>query len=182
MMEEYSLTWLPSVLATAGLSVVEEPGWRTRGHDDMATIRGVLCHHTAGCRTGDDPSLATVINGRPDLQGPLAHLVLARSGTYHVVAAGKAWHAGFGQWQSIYPGIHNVDLIGIEAENDGLGDDPWPAAQMDAYARGCAALLKHLGLPVIMCAGHKEYAMPLGRKTDPDFDMDAFRAEVAKHM
>src|SRR5262249_23708157 len=29
------------------------------------------------------------------------------------------------------------------------------------------------------CAGHKEYALPKGRKDDPDFDMNAFRLSVA---
>jgi peptidoglycan hydrolase-like protein with peptidoglycan-binding domain len=29
-----------------------------------------------------------------------------------------------------------------------------------------------------MCPGHKEYALPVGRKTDPDFDMVAFRSRV----
>jgi peptidoglycan hydrolase-like protein with peptidoglycan-binding domain len=30
-----------------------------------------------------------------------------------------------------------------------------------------------------MCCGHKEYALPLGRKSDPSFDMVDFRARVA---
>jgi len=29
-----------------------------------------------------------------------------------------------------------------------------------------------------MCCGHKEYALPRGRKPDPSFDMTAFRAGV----
>lgn len=178
----YALTWLPTVLRAAGLTVIEETGWQTRGHGDMGTVRGVLCHHTAGCRTGEDPSINTVINGRPDLAGPLAQLVLGRSGNYHMVAAGKAWHAGRGAWQGLADGVHNAELIGIEAENDGLADDPWQDVQMDVYARGCAAILKHLGLPAIMCIGHKEYALPHGRKTDPSFSMLDFRKRVALFM
>jgi hypothetical protein len=49
---------------------------------------------------------------------------------------------------------------------------------MDAYKRGVAAILKKLGADASMCAGHKEYALPPGRKTDPDFDMGKFRADV----
>ena len=177
----YALIWLPAVLKAAGLTVVEEPGWPTRGHGDMGFVKGVLCHHTAGpLDHGDAPSLDTVINGRPDLAGPLAQLVLGRSGTYYTVAAGKCYHAGAGIWQGVTMG--NSELIGIEAENTGLPNDPWPAVQMDAYARGCAALLKHIHAPVVMCAGHKEYATPHGRKDDPSFDMPTFRAAVTAHM
>jgi hypothetical protein len=74
----------------------------------------------------------------------------------------------------------NTSFIGIEAENTGGPDDfPWPDVQMDAYARGVAAIFEHLNLGAECCAGHKEYALPPGRKTDPDFDMVAFRSRVA---
>ncbi|HWZ03939.1 MAG TPA: peptidoglycan-binding protein, partial [Mucilaginibacter sp.] len=56
---------------------------------------------------------------------------------------------------------------------------PWPEVQMDAYHRGVAAILKHIGKGAEFCAGHKEYALPKGRKTDPSFDMDTFRAAVS---
>lgn len=95
-----------------------------------------------------------------------------------VVAAGRCNHAGAGTWQGISSG--NTYFIGIEAENAGVAGDPWPAVQMEAYARGCAAILKHIGAPAIMCAGHKEYAP--GRKIDPSFDMNAFRAKVSACM
>jgi len=41
-----------------------------------------------------------------------------------------------------------------------------------------AAILKKLGADVSMCCGHKEFALPKGRKPDPSFDMDKFRADV----
>lgn len=181
----YSLTWLPNVLRAAGLSVVEEPGWKTRGHGDVGKITGVLCHHTAGAKSGDHPSLSTILEGRPDLRPPLAQLFLSRSGVFYVVAAGSANHAGVGLWLNITDG--NKHMIGIEAQNTGESKgprkDPWPDAQMDAYARGVAALLTHLKLPVIACAGHKEYCRPVGRKVDPSFSMDDFRLRrVAKDM
>ena len=34
----------------------------------------------------------------------------------------------------------------------------------------------------IMAAGHKEYALPAGRKIDPSFDMGLFRTAVAQIM
>ena len=77
----------------------------------------------------------------------------------------------------------NSSFIGIEAENTGLVDDiPWPEVQIDAYHRGVAAILAHIGQAVDFCAGHKEFALPLGRKDDPSFDMDVFRSAVAAIM
>ncbi len=176
----FSLSWLPQVLENAGLKVAEQPGWLTRGHGPMAAVRGIVCHHTAGSRTGNMPSLGVVTNGRPGLAGPLSQLCLGRDGTYFVVAAGRASHAGRGQWKGITSG--NSSFIGIEAENSGKSDDPWPEVQMDAYRRGVAAILTKIGEDAEMCCGHKEWALPKGRKPDPTFDMNAFRADVAAIM
>lgn len=101
-----------------------------------------------------------------------------------MIAAGKAWHAGRGMWQGVTDG--NSHFIGIEAENTGettgVRADIWPAVQMDAYKRGVAAILTHIGAKPVMCAGHKEYCLPKGRKDDPNFDMTKFRADVAALM
>lgn len=188
----FSLLWLPEILRAAGLTVVEQTGWQTCGHGDVKTIKGVICHHTAGPKDrGDDPDLGVVTKGRPDLAGPLAQLVLGHKGTFYVIAAGKAWHAGAGLWQGVHDG--NSQMVGIEAENTGLADDnPWPTVQMVAYARGVAAILMHIGAKPIMCCGHLEYALPVGRKSDPSFSvgnredrvkaMVTFRTQVAAHM
>jgi N-acetyl-anhydromuramyl-L-alanine amidase AmpD len=180
----FSLTWLSQVLLDAGLRVAEQPGWKTRGRGDVGTTKGVICHHTAGSLAGNMPSLRIVTEGRADLPGPLAQLCLGRDGTFFVVAAGRANHAGRGNWQGLTSG--NTNFIGIEAENTGHTSgpkaEPWPAIQMDAYRRGVAAILKTVGANAIMCCGHKEYALPQGRKTDPTFDMDDFRMRVAAIM
>lgn len=179
----YSLTWLPDVLRAAGLKVAEVEGWASRGRGEMGNVRGVMCHHTANPSTGNMPSLNLLINGRGGdhpLSGPLAQLGLARDGTYYVIAAGRANHAGAGQWKGIDSG--NQSFIGIEAENAGTIDAEWPVWQMDAYRRGVAAILRHLNQPAEMCVGHKEYALPAGRKIDPLFDMERFRADVQSCM
>src|SRR5262245_65112840 len=172
-----SLTWLPTVLLDAGLRVAEQPGWKTRGRGNVNTIKGVICHHTAGSRNGIMPSLGVVTNGRADLPGPLSQLCLGRDGTFFVVAAGRCNHAGVGNWQGIATG--NSSFIGIEAENTGQttgpNADPWPAVQLDAYRRGVAAILTKIKGDAIMCCGHREYALPPRRKSDPTFDMDEFR-------
>lgn len=176
----YSLTWLPEVLERAGLKVAEVPGWRTRGRADMGTVRGVMCHHTANPNLGNMPTLGLLSAGRTDLPGPLSQLGLGRDGTFYVVAAGRANHAGKGIWEGVDSG--NSSFIGIEAEHSGRIVDPWPEVQMDAFHRGVAAILTQIGAGANMCCGHKEYARPEGRKPDPTFDMAAFRAEVAEFL
>lgn len=179
----HSLIWLPEILKDAGLKVAMVPGWEERGRGEVNRIFGVICHHTATKKTGNMPSLNTLINGRAAtpttkaLPGPLSQLGLGRDGTFYVIAAGRCNHAGEGIWKGFTNG--NGNFIGIEAENSGLSDEfPWPAIQMEAYHRGVAAILKHLGRSVEFCAGHKEYALPKGRKPDPSLDMDAFRLSV----
>lgn len=176
----FSLLWLPHVLLSAGLKVAQADGWKSRGRGDVGRIFGVLCHHTGTVRDGNMPTLDTLINGRPGLSGPLAQLGLGRDGTYYVIAAGRCNHAGSGNWRGITSG--NTHFIGIEAENGGGRNHPWPEVQMDAYRRGVAAILKHIGRTTDFCAGHKEYALPEGRKPDPLFDMNTFRASVAAIM
>jgi peptidoglycan hydrolase-like protein with peptidoglycan-binding domain len=177
----YSLTWLPLVLEGAGLKVALVDGWASRGRGDMGPVVGAMCHHTAGPSLGNMPSLRTLIEGRGDLPGPLAQLGLGRDGTYYVIAAGRCNHAGPGEWRGLTTG--NSSFIGIEAENAGTpGDFPWPDVQMNCYRRGVAAILQHIGHGPEFCAGHREYALPKGRKNDPQFDMNAFRAEVAAIM
>jgi len=175
----FSLIWLPDVLKSAGLKVALVDGWEGRGRGDVGTIKGVICHHTAGPKAGNMPSLKIVTNGRSDLPGPLSQLCLGRDGTFYVVAAGRANHAGRGIWQGLTTG--NTNFIGIEAENTGTRDDfPWPAVQMDAYQRGVAAILKRVGQKSILCCGHKEFRP--GGKIDPLFDMNVFRLEVEAIM
>jgi peptidoglycan hydrolase-like protein with peptidoglycan-binding domain len=177
---QYELSWLPDTLMGAGLKVATVDGWRSRGRASMGEVRGVICHHTAGPLAGNMPSLRLLVEGRSDLRGPLAQLGLGRDGTYYVVAAGRCNHAGAGAWQGITTG--NSNFIGIEAENMGGGREPWPEVQMEAYARGVAAILARIGQDVRFCAGHKEYALPAGRKDDPDFDMTVFRQTVSELM
>jgi hypothetical protein len=181
-MANFSLTWLAQVLLDAGLKVSETNGWKSRGRGEMGTVKGVMCHHTATKKSapGNMPTLQMIIDGRSDLPGPLAQLGLGRDGTFFIIAAGRCNHAGGGDWQGIKTG--NTSFIGIEAENSGLPDNPWPDVQIDAYERGVAAILKKIKADAIMCCGHKEYALPHGRKSDPSFEMKPFRMNVAAIM
>lgn len=175
------LIWLATVLENAGLKVAEVAGWQNRGRPSpMKTIKGVMCHHTVGPKSGNMPSLNVLINGRSGLPGPLSQLGLGRDGTFYIIAAGRCNHAGKGIWNGETDG--NGCFIGIEAEN--TGSEPWPDIQLDAYRRGVAAILTHIGATTAdMCCGHKEYRLPLGTKPDPHtVDMDIFRSEVKAIM
>jgi len=178
-MMAYSLVWLPGVLRAAGLKVAETEGWIDRGRGEMGRVRGVMCHHTGTTAPGNMPTLELLKKGRNDLPGPLAQLGLGRDGTFYVIAAGRANHAGPGMWKGIRTG--NSSFIGIEAENGGREGDVWPDVQMDAYRRGVAEILRHIGADASMCCGHKEYRQPR-IKLDPLFDMDVFRADVQAIM
>lgn len=172
------LTWLPDVLRGAGLKVSLVPGWESRGQDGLGRILGVICHYTATPDVHRNmPTLDLLQRGREDLPGPLCQLGLGRDGTYYIVASGRANHAGRGEWNGITTG--NTNFIGIEAENSGRADDPWPAVQLDAYHRGVAAILREVGRTAASCCGHREYALPSGRKSDPNVGMDEFRQRVA---
>jgi peptidoglycan hydrolase-like protein with peptidoglycan-binding domain len=182
----FSLTWLPDVLMDAGLKISLVPGWETHGHGNVGEIFGVICHHTGveNPQKLNMPTLKSLRDGRKAsgklkaLPGPLAQLGLARDGTYFVVGAGKAIHAGEGSFRGV---SGNSRFIGIEAENAGTpADFPWPPVQLDAYHRGVAAILKHLEKDATFCIGHKEYAP--GRKPDPDLNMDDFRSAVSAIM
>ena len=181
----FSLTWLPDVLKNAGLKVSLVPGWENRGLGDMGSVFGVICHHTGvkNPTKQNMPTLNSLKNGRKAepglaaLPGPLAQLGLGLDGTYFVIAAGRAAHAGKGSFQGV---SGNLRFIGIEAENSGTPSDTWPAVQLEAYQRGVAAILKHLGKDSSFCVGHKEYAP--GRKDDPSLNMKTFREAVAGFM
>lgn len=171
--------WLPTVLRAAGLTVREVAGWKTRGADSFGPVRGITCHHTAGSRTSSDAGeIGVLVNGRPGLLGPIAQLYLSRSGDWHVVASGHCNHNLVG-WAGPNEGYGNDALLGIEAQHSGDGE-PWTARQYDSYVRGVAALVRHEAsgwdVTVARVASHKEHQP--GAKTDPSFDMNAFRARV----
>lgn len=180
-------TNLAAVCRSAGLKVVETPGWETRGHGPLSAVKTIVCHHTAGPSAAADPSpfpsLRIVRDGRFnqrtqtwDLKGPLCNLGLGRDGTVYTVAAGLAYHAG----QVRDPSYANAYSLGIEAENDGIGE-PWPAVQHAAYVRLCAALANAYKLSPARVLAHREVCAPAGRKIDPTgIVMPTFRASVAR--
>jgi hypothetical protein len=179
------LLWLPEVLREWGLTVELIPGWASRGQEFPRGPRVVVGHHTAtnARAQGDLPTRSLLVQGRspgnpaaPDhLPGPLCQVGLGRSGRAYVIASGKANHAGKGAWQGF---TVSSTTVGVEVEHPGSG--PWPAVQLDAFDRVVAALLYGLGAPAEHYCGHREWALPVGRKPDPaGVNLNAQRARVA---
>jgi hypothetical protein len=176
---------LPDILRKYKLTVVETPGWKTRGRPSTKgefKPVGILCHHTATGKNWTDSSVVKLlIEGRSDLPGPLSQFGLSRDGTVHIIASGRCNHAGTAKESgSILAGDGNALYIGIEAFNDGV-KEPWAAIQYNAYVTLCAALtLEITKNSVNTIRGHKETSIT--GKPDPTFNMDTFRKNVSAQM
>lgn len=172
-------TGLARVAKKTGFPVEEVAGWEKTGHGGMDSCSTIVIHHTAGADNGKDyNSYNTVKNGRPGLPGPLAQYGIGRNtGKVIVFAAGKSWHAG-----KVAKTAHNNDnAIGIEIENNGVGEKYSDNAYNSAVALA-GELVKEFGLSVNDVLGHKEIAVPKGRKIDPSFAMGKFREDVQKYI
>lgn len=170
---------LPRALARFGVPYVEVPGWQGRG---SGSLNGQVAvgHHVGGA-----PGLITVINGRSDLPGPLAQVNEDLDGVAHIVASGIANHAGGpgnGPWRGF---AGNTFLVGLEADN--WPDYHWDERQLWGYWGIMASFLWLMGKDASWACGHKEIAVPPGRKIDPDFrtpaiTMDGMRAAIQDRL
>lgn len=184
------------MLSAAGVNIEEAEGWESRGRAGF-TPQGIMVHHTAGPKTGDAPSLSLCIHGRPDLSGPLCHIVLGRSGKAHLIAANIANHAGKGAAQVLdlvakdEPVVGNArehgfaDVVsgnqffyGIEVENSGQAGDPYPAEQIEALAQICSILCHAHGWSATRVVHHRQWT---SRKIDMSWRGD-LPAMVAQCM
>lgn len=185
-----NLDTLPAFLRSKGLTVVETPGWITRGYagQDLIEVRGNLWHHTATNRlqfTNDAPTLNMCIGGRPDLPGPLCNIVFGRSGTVYMIATGVANHAGYGSAPGIPKDMGNHYLIGIEMESSGIKPWDWTDDQIRIAPHLGAAIeewgMQHLPPEQRLQLGHMEYSSQ--GKIDPagwPGGMDGLRASINK--
>jgi len=126
-------TGILEALRDWNLTVVQVPGWQTRGSSSFDP-HGFVAHHDVIGPQTSCPRI--IIDGRSDLPGPLSQFWLERNGRVHLVAAGRANHAGEGSWNGL---SGNSSVWGCEANNLGTSADPWPQAQLEAYYRLAAA-------------------------------------------
>lgn len=189
-----SATDLIKALKAEGVNVKESPGWKTHNRNGngrkWGPVYGVVIHHTAGTN-----SLNLCIKGTSSLPGPLCHAHLAKTGVVTTVGHGRTNHAGafarnafdaMANQHSTHPRPDATDAVdanshtyGIEVENRGDGKDPYPAEQYDQAVRWATALCRFHGWTEHAVIGHGEGTR---RKIDPSFDMNRFRADVAKRL
>jgi hypothetical protein len=151
-------------------NVREVNGWKTRGRDFAGTSpsfnpKGCVNHHTAGpAKTAGalTPSLGIIINGRPDLTGPLANVYLGYDNVVYVVAAGVANHAGLPDGGSIKGMTGNSSAYGLEIEHPGTF--PLADSRVKLAARIHAALIWKQGIDPSQIVQHWEWAP--SRKVD----------------
>jgi hypothetical protein len=96
-------------------------GWKSRGNGQTSAYEGGLVHHTA---TGFGVALPgtgvgkLLINGRPDLRGPLCNYAGNDDGSITVIAAHPANHAGASGGRSMGPlpttSLFNRRVLGLE--------------------------------------------------------------------
>jgi hypothetical protein len=190
-----SAATLVAALKHEGVKVKPERSWRSHNrntHGAWGPVNGVIIHHTV--TSGAEKTVDLVYRGRSDLPGPLAHGVITRSGTVHLVGHGRANHAGLGDDDVLAavidkralpaPNQNNTDrnarFYGFECENLGDGEDPWPEAQLDAIERVSAAICRHHGWHAQSVIGHLEWT---NTKNDPrGFTMHNMRERIATRL
>lgn len=108
-------------LRAAGITVREASGWQSRGNGQTSAYEGGLVHHTAtdygialpGTGVGN-----LLINGRPDLRGPLCNYAGNDDGSITLIAAHPANHAGASGGRSMGPlpvtSLFNRRVMGLE--------------------------------------------------------------------
>ncbi len=150
------------------------PNFNSRNGMDIDTI---VLHHTASNNGKGD--LAWMRNSRSQVS---AHYMVDKDGTiYQLVGDDKrAWHAGTSALHGT-PTDVNGRSIGIEIVNDGSGKTPFTEAQMKALGQLVAHLKDKYKVPVNNIVGHKDVAIPRGRKTDPapNFDWNRLKRDIA---
>lgn len=182
------LTWLADELRAEGCKVREYDGWKSRGRPASTgsfNPYAVLQHHT-GTKTSYSnpaPTLSMCVHGRSDLPGPLCQVMIGYDGTCHVIAAGRANHAGECNGNGpTSPGDGNAQMVGFEL--DYSGSQPVSPEQADAAVRAAAAVLRRFGRDGSYCRGHKETSSTgkwdPGRNgsSDPAYDMGVVRGYI----
>ncbi|MGB3443902.1 MAG: N-acetylmuramoyl-L-alanine amidase [Actinophytocola sp.] len=173
-------------LRAAGITVREAAGWQTRGNGQVSAYEGGLIHHTA---TGYGVALPgtgvgnLLINGRPDLDGPLCNYAGNDDGSITVIAAHPANHAGASGGRSMGPlpvtKLFNRRVMGLEIVYPGtvpMRDAQYRSALV--WAKAVADVVGRGDLERVR--GHAETSITgkwdPGNAPNRTIDMTAFRA------
>lgn len=157
----------------------------------MFLPRGIVVHHSGG-PPRDEPPAERFIVGRRDLRGPLAQMVVARTGAILFITNGRAHHAGPGDGDVLEAVLRdeplpppdrdttfgNSHFIGVELDHPG-DHTPFPAEQLESAYQLIGMLCTFHRWGACRVIGHKEWTR---RKVDPALSMDAFRAELEGYI
>ncbi|WP_327724377.1 N-acetylmuramoyl-L-alanine amidase [Streptomyces europaeiscabiei] len=189
-----------AALKAEGVRVVEVGAWRTHNRNSKGAwgeMHGVMVHHTVTKGTANTVSICR--DGYAGLPGPLCHGVVAKDGAIHLVGYGRANHAGSGDGDVLravigekpLPAPNEADtdgnsrFYGFECENLGDGNDPWPAAQVEAMVRAAAALCRAHGWGKdgdTSVIGHREWQPGKVDPRGPGVSMADIRKRVAERL
>jgi N-acetyl-anhydromuramyl-L-alanine amidase AmpD len=187
-------------LRAEGVRVVEVTGWRTRNRNHKGAwgpVHGVMIHHTV--TRGSAATVKICRDGHSSLPGPLCHCVITKDGKVHLVGWGRANHAGLGDDDVLQAVIDerqlpadneantdgNARFYGFECENLGDGEDPWPAAQVEAIVRASAALCRAHGWGKegdTSVIGHAEWQPGKVDPRGPGITLPDVRKRVAERL
>jgi N-acetylmuramoyl-L-alanine amidase len=150
----------PGVFKKPPVIAAPSPNFNDRGGKDIDTI---VLHHTAS--NNGQADLAHMRNPKSEVS---AHYMLDRDGKiYQLVGDSKrAWHAGKSELHGV-PTDVNSRSIGIEIVNDGSGKTPFTEAQYKSLTQLVGYLKQEYKVPMNNIVGHKDVAVPKGRKNDP---------------
>ncbi|MDY7227864.1 peptidoglycan recognition protein family protein [Hyalangium rubrum] len=164
----------PGVFKKPPVINAPSPNFNERGGKDIDTI---VLHHTASNNGAGD--LAHMRNPASDVS---AHYMIDKDGKiYQLVNDQKrAWHAGAGELHGV-PTDVNGRSIGIEIVNDGSGKTPFTDAQYKSLTQLTGYLKQEYKVPMNNIVGHKDVAVPKGRKSDPaaNFDWNRLRKGIS---
>lgn len=170
-------------LRARGVTVVEESDCYSRtvggpvgraGAKDLLGVESHGVHHTAGGY--DDSDRRVVRDGRPGLRGPLAQWLTHTDGTLRLVSAGYANHAGATRRRF----ESNSWCVGNEIVSRGRSSQDFTPAQVAASKALAEEMAREFDYQLdSWTVGHKEMAVPTGRKVDPAFSMPDFRAGLS---
>lgn len=140
------LTGLPRVLEDAGVNWTAEPGWETRTlyREGITAVRAVFWHTTETVDSAftsgrPAPTLSFVLGDTKEKPYPSYNLLIGRTGTVHLIAAGASAHAGLGNIGFIPQDKGNRYAFAVSFDAN-ESKYPVTAAQLETAARLGAAI------------------------------------------
>lgn len=138
---------------------IQSPNKSARAHRSI--VNALILHDT------DSKTAKAALDWFRDESSKVSsHYVVGKDGTIYrcVPEAEKAWHAG----ESSLFGEEDVNefSIGIEIVND-EANDPYVEEQLTALFELCEDIIYRYKIPMNRIVGHRDIAVPHGRKIDP---------------